>query len=36
MSNEEWISLKKFLVISDNEWERIKNAEGEMYRIWGK
>ena len=36
MSNEDRISLKKYLAISDDEWERIKNIEDEMYRIWGK
>lgn len=34
MSNEEWISLKKYLEISDDEWDRMKNTEYEMYRIW--
>lgn len=36
MSNEKQISLKKYLVISDDEWKKIKNTEDEMYRIWEK
>lgn len=36
MSNEDRIFLKNYLAISDDEWERIRNTEDEMYRIWGK
>lgn len=36
MSNEKRISLKNYLVISDDEWERIKKTEDEMYGIWGE
>lgn len=36
MSNEKQISLKKYLVISDDEWRKIKNTEDEMCRIWEK
>ena len=36
MNDEKQISIKDYLVISDDEWEKIKNTEDEMYRIWGK
>lgn len=36
MSNKKQIPLKDYLVISDDEWGKIKKTEDEMYRIWGR